>query len=312
MAAVPTTIALWSSDFAASSVICGGRADGPGLLGLDQVVEPRLDVGGLEAQAVRGEQRLALLADPGLEQVRRCTSDWNPKVTLALDATSAAISISESQVQVLSSGTSMPAFSKTFGLARTTRQLMPALMPYSVSLILPESTVPSMNFEVSTLDRSSRALPVAVLGDVGHVHLDDVRGGVAGDLGGQLVPVARPLTRLRGDLHPGVRRGVRGRSPLVVFLLRTSLPHQAKVSSAVPASPPPPAAVAGARSAPRQAHRRCGGGQTQATEQELPAIHAHCLSLVIVVENGFSRRLRAPQLGCQSSCQQLPDLVIGL
>ena len=76
---------------------------------------------------------------------------------MALEATSAEMSIIESQVQVVSSGTSMPAFSKTFGLARMTRQLKPALMPYSVSLILPESTVPSMNLEVSTPDRSSRA-----------------------------------------------------------------------------------------------------------------------------------------------------------
>ena len=107
-----------------------------------------------------------------------------------MDATSAEVSISESQVQVLSSGTSIPAFSKTFGLAKTTRQLMPALMPYSVSLILPESTVPSMNFEVSTFGQIEQGLPVAVLGDVGHVHLDDVGSGVARDLGGQLVPVA--------------------------------------------------------------------------------------------------------------------------
>ncbi len=85
------------------------------------------------------------------------TSDWNPKGTFAFDATSAAVSIIESQVQDLSSGTSMPAFSKTFGLTSTTRQLMPALTPYSVSLILPESTVPSMNFDVSTFDRSSSA-----------------------------------------------------------------------------------------------------------------------------------------------------------
>ena len=76
---------------------------------------------------------------------------------MALDATSAEVSISESQVQVLSSGTSMPAFSNIFGLAKTMRQLMPALMPYSVSLILPDSTVPSMNFDVSTFDRSSSA-----------------------------------------------------------------------------------------------------------------------------------------------------------
>ena len=76
---------------------------------------------------------------------------------MALLATSAAVSIIESQVQVLSSGTATPAFSKTLGLASTTRQLMPALMPYSVSLILPDSTVPSMNFEVSTPERSRRA-----------------------------------------------------------------------------------------------------------------------------------------------------------
>src|SRR5690349_16021343 len=87
------------------------------------------------------------------------TSDWKPNVSFALDfdATSAEDSMRESQVQVLSSGTSTPASEKIFGLASTTRQLMPALMPYRVSLILPESTVPSMNFEVSTSDRSSRA-----------------------------------------------------------------------------------------------------------------------------------------------------------
>lgn len=74
-----------------------------------------------------------------------------------MDDTSAEVSIRESQVQVLSSGTSMPAFSNSFGLASTTMQLMPALIPFSVSLILPESTVPSMNLEVSTPERSSSA-----------------------------------------------------------------------------------------------------------------------------------------------------------
>ena len=74
----------------------------------------------------------------------------------------------------MSSGRSILAFSKMAGLAKISALLMPALMPTSLSLILPESTVPSANFETSTLE-IQQAPAVAVLGDVVHVHLDDVR-----------------------------------------------------------------------------------------------------------------------------------------
>ena len=80
-----------------------------------------------------------------------------PNGTPALAATSAEISIIESHVQVVSSGRSIFAFSKMAGLAKISALFTPALMPTSWSLILPESTVPSANFETSTLDTSSKA-----------------------------------------------------------------------------------------------------------------------------------------------------------
>jgi hypothetical protein len=52
---------------------------------------------------------------------------------------------------------SILAFSKIFGLAKMQALLMPALIPTSVSLTLPESTVPSTNLEVSTSFRSRSA-----------------------------------------------------------------------------------------------------------------------------------------------------------
>ena len=73
---------------------------------------------------------------------------------------------------------------------------MPALMPTSLPLILPESTVPSTNLDTSTLRQIQQSAATAVLGDVGHVHLDDVGSGAARRLGGQLVPVGVELTRL--------------------------------------------------------------------------------------------------------------------
>ena len=100
-----------------------------------------------------------------------------PNVTFAFEATSAAISFSSSQVHFLSSGTSILAFSKIAGLAKMHALLMPALMPTSLPSILPESTVPSANLETSVAVgfQVQQGAPGAVLGDVGHVHLDDVR-----------------------------------------------------------------------------------------------------------------------------------------
>ena len=80
-----------------------------------------------------------------------------PKGVPALEASSAAVATSESQVHVLSSGTCIPAFAKTFGSANSVRQLIPALMPTSLPLILPASTVPSRNLDVSTPLRSRSA-----------------------------------------------------------------------------------------------------------------------------------------------------------
>ena len=202
----PPTSALWSSDLADLLADLRRRADRPGLLRLDHVVEPALDVGGLEAQAVGGEQLLALLAEPGLEQVRRCTRRWKPKVDLGLGGDLG----SDVDQRVPGPGHVVghvhPGLLEDLRVGQDDQALMPALMPYSVSLILPESTVPSTNLEVSTLGQVEQGLPVAVLGDVGHVHLDDVRRGVAGGLGGQLVPVAR-------STHPAAGRSSRPGSP---------------------------------------------------------------------------------------------------
>ncbi len=81
-----------------------------------------------------------------------------PNGTFALAATSAPTSNIWSQVQVVSSGRSIFAFSKIFGSTKKRALLMPALIPTSLPSILPESTVPSTNFEVSTAPRSSSAL----------------------------------------------------------------------------------------------------------------------------------------------------------
>ena len=83
-----------------------------------------------------------------------------PKVTFAFEETSAAISLSSSQVHLVSSGISIFAFSKMSGAAKMHALLMPALIPTSLPSILPESTVPSANLETSAPFASrSRSAP---------------------------------------------------------------------------------------------------------------------------------------------------------
>ena len=68
MAAVPTTIALWSSGLASSSVICSGVPKALAFYALDQEVEPGLSFGDVKPEPVRSEEFLAVLAHERAEQ----------------------------------------------------------------------------------------------------------------------------------------------------------------------------------------------------------------------------------------------------
>ena len=161
MAAFPTTTALWSS----------GLADGPWPSSLICWAVP-MAFAFSNLTIISNHASASATSNPGPSGVNSSLPFWRsqvpnmpsePKIevtpngTFALAATSVATSISPSQVQVVSSGISILAFSHTAGLAMMIRLLMPALMPTSLSSILPESTVPSMNLEVSTPLRSSSA-----------------------------------------------------------------------------------------------------------------------------------------------------------
>ena len=117
------TTALWSSGLAdgpcPSSLICCGRSDGLGLLELDHQLEPRLGVGDLEPGPFRSEQLLAVLPQPGAEhRVLSRTSAPRRTARSPWRRPRRRRSIISSQVQVLSSGMSILAFSKTSGWRR--------------------------------------------------------------------------------------------------------------------------------------------------------------------------------------------------
>ena len=116
--------------------------------------------------------------------------------------------------------------------------------------------------------------PGAVLGDVGHVHLDDVRSLVAGRLGRELVPVGGELARLRRDRHRGVGRHVRGDRLVGVRVANgVAPPGERHVGPAALAA----ATAAGVRATGGQAPR--GRGGEPGSNQELPARYRHALSL---------------------------------
>ena len=73
-------------------------------------------------------------------------------------------------------------------------------------------------------------LPARVLGEVALVHLDDVRCVPAGDLRGELVPVAAPVTRLGGDREVGldVLIGLQGSAGELVAR-RVAPPREAEI-----------------------------------------------------------------------------------
>ena len=160
MAVDPTAIALWSSGLASSSLICCGVPIAFAFCALTIRSNQAWASAGSKVTASALKSSLPFWRTNAPNRASDVKADATPNGTPALAATSAATSIIESHVQVVSSGRSILAFSKIAGLAKISALFTPALMPTSWSLILPESTVPSANFDTSTLDRSSRACRV--------------------------------------------------------------------------------------------------------------------------------------------------------
>jgi hypothetical protein len=116
---------------------------------------------------------------------------------------------------------------------------------------------------------------VAVLGDVGHIHLDDVRSRPAGGLRGQLLPVAGELARLGLDLHIGVGLEVRvDRSLRVRVPGRVAPPGQGhgRGTRLAPAATTAAAAIGGTRG-----EAASGGSRRQPSgpEKKLPTVDGH-------------------------------------
>ena len=130
---------------------------------------------------------------------------------------------------------------RPWGWRRMSALLMPALTPDQ--LVVDLARVDRALDELGGVDsfQIQQCAASAVLGDVGHVHLNDVGSRAAGGLGGQLVPVAAELTRLGRDLHIGVGLHVRGDHRFGVLVARrVAPPGQGQGRGAVSPPPPPP------------------------------------------------------------------------
>ena len=121
----------------------------------------------------------------------------------------------------------------------------------------------------------------AVLGDIGHVHLNDVGRVTAGGLGGQLVPVAGEVTRLALDRHIGVRLLERSDLRFCVLVAgRVAPPSQSQLGrAALAATALRTTATLRTRGATRQPHSGGRSSQPSGSDQKLPTINGHRSSL---------------------------------
>src|SRR3954451_3940905 len=159
MAALPTTTALWSSGLVDSSLISWGDAMALAFWYLTMRSNHSWASEASKARPWSLNSSLPFWRRNAPKNASEPNIEATPNGTPAFDETSAATCIRSSQVQLVSSGIDTLALSKILGLAKRTAELMPAFTPTRVSLILPDSTVPSMNLEVSTpyLVRSNSA-----------------------------------------------------------------------------------------------------------------------------------------------------------